>query len=352
MRKRPRQDTITLLNLLQEVKEEDIRKDADTQRYGYAWKSKRAIADLIKTAITDDYIPAIILGNVHEENQIYLIDGLQRVTYLSDFRFANYRLPKKMEESCVVYMEKQRNGNDYFKDDNGNIVMEEKEYDIADKTYDELPKELQKKFNMCQIQTVTFECETMEDLCKLIFKYNNHTPMNSRQKAFSKLINIGCYIRPIIESRFFADTIEFKKQFNGTANKLIVDALMLANHKDSWKSSYVKRGEYLDSVATKKEIELFGKHLDQLYENVNVADERIRPFFVREKNCYIFMAAYEKFLKLEKDDSEFEKFMIYFSENLSDTWKELDADRHTENISIVNGKWNEMMEGMNKFFSK
>lgn len=353
MSEKPRQETLTLFQLLQAVKDEDIRKDADTQRYGRAWKSKDSVYSLIRTVLSDGYIPDILLAQIENlNNQEYIIDGLQRITYLEDYRFYNkWKLPRKFMDSVVTYVinKKDEYGRN-LRDENGAYVKEEIEYDIAGKSYDDLPQELKKRFDMFQIHVAKFYCKTMKDANKLIEMYNNHTAMNSVQKSFTKAGDVAAYIRPIVDCGFFADTIEEKKQHNGTAIKIIFDSLVLSNHRDNWKSKFDKQCEYYNNIGTKEEIDTFAEHLDRLYENVNVVDERIKSFFAREKNAPIFLTAYERFLELNKDDSEFENFLIYFSENLTDEWKELDENRRTRDTKLVNAKYMEIIDAMNKFF--
>lgn len=350
---KPRQETLSLSQLLQQVKDEDIRTDADTQRYGYAWKSRDAKFALIRTVLSEGYIPDILLASVKSLNgQCFIVDGLQRITYLKDYRYSNnFSIPKKFPDSIVKYnANKKDEHGKLIRDKNGTLVKEEVYYDISGSSFEALPKELQKRFDTFQIHTALFYCEDMKEVAKLIEMYNNHTAMNAAQKSFSKVVDLAQYVRPIIESKFFAETIEEKKQHNGTANKIVIDSIILTNHRDNWKGKFDKQCEYFNNNSSKEEIEAFGEHLDRLYENVNVADERIKSLIASGKNTHIFLAVYERFLQLNKDDSEFEKFLIYFAEHLTDAWENLDADRHTRDTKIVVNKYLEVKEEMEKFF--
>lgn len=63
-------------------------------------------------------------------------------------------------------------------DGNGDVVWEDRTFDLTRKTYDKLPEELQKKFDEYQIETVIHEGYDMKEISKLVRRYNNHKAMN------------------------------------------------------------------------------------------------------------------------------------------------------------------------------
>lgn len=76
-------------------------------------------------------------------------------------------------------------------------------FDIKNKTYEKLPEELKKKFNEYQIEAVIHENCDPHKISKYIKRYNNHTPMNTDQKAFHYIDRFAGQIREMLDSRFF-----------------------------------------------------------------------------------------------------------------------------------------------------
>ena len=112
---RPRKQTYTLERYLQQISEDDISNDADTQR-NFVW-GKESINELIVTVLTDDYIPPIILGE-KEDSQLVIVDGGQRSFALTSFRNGNYKITSSIENSVIPYKKK-------VKDDNGKTKWED-----------------------------------------------------------------------------------------------------------------------------------------------------------------------------------------------------------------------------------
>ena len=72
---KPRKQTYTMNMYLENVKEKDIRNDADVQRL-FVWSNEQT-NELIYTVLTGDYIPPIIMGE-ESNTQKWIIDGGQR----------------------------------------------------------------------------------------------------------------------------------------------------------------------------------------------------------------------------------------------------------------------------------
>lgn len=85
-----RKQTYSLEQYLKLMQNETIRTDQECQRLSGQW-SNNMINELIATVLTDGYIPPIILGEEISNNisKLWVIDGLQRSTSLSLFRYAN-----------------------------------------------------------------------------------------------------------------------------------------------------------------------------------------------------------------------------------------------------------------------
>ena len=67
---KPRKQTYTMEMYLNKIRDKDIRNDADVQRH-FVWSNEQ-VNELIVTALTDDYIPPIILGE-NDGTQLWIV---------------------------------------------------------------------------------------------------------------------------------------------------------------------------------------------------------------------------------------------------------------------------------------
>ena len=91
-----RKQIYTLEQYLKDMKAEKIRTDQECQRRSGQW-NPNMINEFIASVLSDDYIPPIILGEETTANGItrqWIIDGLQRSSTLSLFRYGNTKCRK------------------------------------------------------------------------------------------------------------------------------------------------------------------------------------------------------------------------------------------------------------------
>ena len=234
-----RKQTYSLEQYLKQLKNENIRTDQECQRRSEQWKPNM-VSELIATVLTENYMPPVILGEetINGITKQWLIDGLQRSTSLSVFRFGNTKTTKSLDEFMITYQRKvlDENGNPE-RDRNGEIIWESVEFDIRNKTYSQLPDELKERFDGYQIETVIHQdCEATE-ISKLVRKFNNHVAMNAAQKAFTYADVFAREIREITENRFFLDvyTCSRNDRKNGTLERLVGDAVLLCSYLEQYR---------------------------------------------------------------------------------------------------------------------
>ena len=182
-----RKQTYSLDQYLKQLKAETIRTDQECQRLSGQWKPNM-IGELIATVLNDGYVPPIILGEetVNGITRQWIIDGLQRSTTLSLFRYGNTRITKSVEENLITYQRKILDEDGSPKRDaKGEIIWDTATYDIRNKTYNQLPEELRDRFDGYQIELVIHQNCEMSEISKLVRKFNNHVSMNAAQKAFT-----------------------------------------------------------------------------------------------------------------------------------------------------------------------
>ena len=234
-----RKQTFALSQYLKLMKNETIRTDQDCQRLSGQW-NQNMMNELIFTVLTDGYIPPVILGEetANGITKQYIIDGLQRSSTLSMFRYANTRITKNLDEYVVTYQRKilDEDGNPK-RDEKGEIIWEATEFDIRNKTYAQLPEELKERFDGYQIEAAIYQDCDMTELSKLVRKYNNHVAMNAAQKAFTYSDTFAGEIRNITRNRFFLDmyTCSRNDRKNGTLERIVGDMVFLSNYPDQYK---------------------------------------------------------------------------------------------------------------------
>lgn len=340
---KPRRQTYTMDMYLNKIKESDIRSDQDVQRMSGQW-DKSMINELVVTVLNEDYIPPIILGE-ESNSQLWIIDGLQRSSSLQLFRYGNYKITSTIEQPIISYRAKVKDKNGNIRiDDNGDIVWEDVEINIKNKTYDDLPEELKKKFNEYQIETVIHEGCNVKQISKFVRRYNNHTAMKPAQKAFTYIDNFARDIRSISEGSFFLDCVKFteKERINGTLERVVMETIMCMFHFDNWKKQSKQMGAYLNENASASEFETLNSNLHHLE---NMVTEDLKDIFT-SKDVFVWLTLYDKFTHLGLGDSKFIEFLMAFKESLNAkeingvNFITVDKNRSTKDKSVISRKLN------------
>ncbi len=311
---KPRKQTYTMDLFLRNIKEQDIRQDQDVQRLSDQWNNSM-MNELISTVLNDGYIPPIILGQ-EENSQMWIVDGLQRGTTLMRFRYGNYKISASVEEPLVTYRAKCRDAEgEVMMDGNGDIVWEDKQFDIRHKTYDRLPEELKKRFSEYQVETVVHEGYSMAEISKLVRRYNFHKSMNASQRMFTHVDNYARKIREILKKRFFVECTGYTKaeRKNGTLERIIMETVMCMFHMDNWRKS-AQLGEYINENASMEE---FGTLESLMSRLEDIMTEDLYGIFT-SKDSFIWFTLFHRFTQLGYDDGRFAEFLTYFKETTED----------------------------------
>lgn len=356
-----RKQTFTLEQYLKDMKAEKIRTDQECQRLSGQW-NPNMVNELIASVLTDDYIPPIILGEETTSNGItrqWIIDGLQRSSTLSLFRYGNTRITKNLDEYMVTYQRKATDENGNIKrDEQGEIIWENVDFDIRNKTYEQLPEELKEIFNGYQMEVVIHQnCDTTE-ISKLVRKLNNCKPMNQAQRAFTYIDAFAREIREIADNRFFKDmySCNNKDRINGTFERAIGDMVILCEYPSRYRKDTKVGFKWLNENATILDFENLNDLLTRLTESTEITSE-IRELFNR-KNGYIFVATFKAFTELGREDKEFGEFLHWLITEGKDTeingktWTELDVDRSTRDSGTVHGKLDYLTALINQYFTE
>lgn len=358
MARKPRRQTYPLETYLKKMANESIRSDQDVQRLSGQWDNNM-VNELMVTVLKDDYIPPIILGEEQREDttQLWIIEGLQRSTSLSRFRYGNYKITSSVEDYMIEYQREVVDENGEVKRDaEGNIVRELIEFDVRNKTYSGLPEELKNRFDEYQIETVIHEECTMQEMSKLVRRYNNHKSMNASQRAFTYIENFARDIRNITgEHRFFKDFDNYsqKERDNGTLERIVTEAAMAVFHLEHWQKQSKRMDTYLNEHATKEEFAVLKEYFDRLEA---VLDKKTAGLF-NSKNTFIWVALFAKFTELGEPDRRFAEFLRAFMERLhaveidGESFDAIDANRCTKDKAVVKKKLALLEKLMRQHFS-
>lgn len=345
MARKPRRQTYPLETYLKKIVNESIRSDQDVQRLSGQWDNNM-VNELMVTVLKDDYIPPIILGEEQRDDttQLWIIEGLQRSTSLSRFRYGNYKITSSVEDYMIEYQREVVDENGEVKRDaEGNIVRELIEFDVRNKTYSGLPEELKNRFDEYQIETVIHEECTMQQMSKLVRRYNNHKSMNASQRAFTYIENFARDIRNITgEHRFFKDFDNYsqKERENGTLERIVAEAVMAVFHLEHWQKQSKRMDTYLNEHASKEEFAVLKEYFDRLER---ILDKKTAGLF-NSKNTFIWMALFAKFTELGEPDRRFAEFLRAFMEELhaveveGEAFDTVDANRCTKDKAVVKKK--------------
>lgn len=355
-----RKQTYSLEQYLKLMNDETIRTDQECQRLSGQW-NPNMVNELIATVLTDNYIPPIILGEetVNGIVRQWIIDGLQRSSSLALFRYGNTKITKNLDEYIVTYQRKVKDENGNIKrDEQGEIVWESVEYDIRNKTYEQLPDELKDAFNSYQIELAIHQnCDNTE-ISKLVRKYNNHKAMNQAQRAFTYVDAFAREIREITENIFFKDmySCSRKDRINGTFERVIGDMVLLSTYPEHYRKDTKVGFKWLNENGTMADFYKLDELLTRLTESTEITTE-IRALF-NSKSAYIFVSAFKAFTEMGREDKEFNEFLQWFvnggkaTEINGKSWLELDIDRSTRDSNVVHGKLDYLVALINQYFTE
>lgn len=355
-----RKQTYSLEQYLKLIRNEKIRTDQECQRRSEQWKPNM-VSELIATVLTDNYIPPVILGEetTGKIAKQWIIDGLQRSSSLSLFRYGNIKITKNIEEYLVTYQRKILDANGTPKrDEQGDIAWESVKCDIRNKTYEQLPEELKDRFNEYQMEVVIHEdCDTAE-ISMLVRKFNNHVAMNQAQKAFTYVDAFAREIREITENRFFLDlyTCSRNDKKNGTIERVSGDMVLLCSYPEQYKKDTKMGFKWLNENGTMHDFESLNGLLTRLTASIEPTPE-IRALF-NSKNGYIFVAAFKSFTELKRKDAEFGDFLKWFvngggkMEINGKSWNMFEVNRATRDSGTVHGKLDYLVALIGQYFKE
>ena len=307
---RPRKQVYTMEQYTKNVSEGYITNDADTQR-NPAWKP--IVDGLAVTILTDDYIPPIILAE-EESGQIHIVDGGSRTAAFKMIIFGNHKIKASVENPIIPYKK-------LVKDENGKTKFEDAEFDIRNKTFEQFPKELQKKFDEYQIDTVIHENCDKEKIAMYMVRYNTRKNFTANQNKFLYVPKFAEQIRDITSREFFLNKCDIKdsEKEGGILERIAYESVMITNFLDKWNKTSNKNPLYINENATDEQ---FKKLNDNIARLENIVTDNTKLLF-NARDSFIWFTLFDKFTQTGFDDVEFGRFLNAFVDGLRN--KEVDG---------------------------
>lgn len=275
-------------------------------------------------------LPVVISEEVKKDSEcttLWLIDGVQRCTIMDSFLHDGFKISSAVEKPMVKYTVTEVDENGRKKrNKNGSPVVRTEEFDIRNKKFSQLPKELQDDFMSYEYPTIMNLNCTSEKIIYDIARMNRSRPMTGAQINWTGLSEeMAIMIKQLIQRmEFFRpenDTTNFKisDMKNGQIEKMVVEALMLIFFENDYSTNFKRNCEFLARHADIEET------TGKIYRIVSTLCEVLTPdvadLFTATKSM-LWIALFDKFQKIDKDGEEIEgscfvDFLREFKETLS-----------------------------------
>lgn len=119
-------------------------------------------------------------------------------------------------------------------DDTPNVTIEDSEYEIAGKYFDDLDEDVQQEILRFKFNIQAFEDVTDDVIEEIFFRLNNSTPLTKPQKAKPLMgVSNSVFINGILANRFFTEKCNFtKRQLIQSADLCtLLQGMMLLDNK-------------------------------------------------------------------------------------------------------------------------
>ena len=331
-RDKTKKDTYMVKTLLNMFKRKQIDKNHPLQRKPDQWTDE-AKSGLAATIIKGEDVDSIkICEQIVSDTKfiLWLIDGLQRLTVLEEYRNNAFKIGKSLEMPFVYFQREDEDGN-----------VETVKYDLRGRFFEDLPEELQDAFDSYAIDVVKHLDCSDEEVAYHIGRYNRQTSMNANQKNILPMYKVAGFIKKISEgNEFFEECGNYTEVENrkGAIDRVVTESIMTMFHLDNWTKGKTM-SKFLNENATQKEFEIFESELNRLCK---IIDKKTTGKLFNSKNSFIWFAAFHKFTRYGVDDLKFKDFLIAFQNGLhSKTFEEYDNesfDTYEDNRSTKDKK--------------
>lgn len=296
-----------------------IRKDHPLQRKPDQW-GKSEKDGLIASVIKGEDIGAVKLceQQIGQETVLWLIDGVQRISVLEEYKNGSFPLGREIEEPVIAYQQQGFAAEGRVQEEiEGEYGREIVNYDLRGKGYQDLPAELKERFERFPVEVVRHLNCSEEEIGYHIRRYNRQKPMNTAQNVMTYLDSAAKEVKRIsLHNRFFKDcgTYSAKERNNGTIERIIIESVMGMFYLKQWQKQSKRMGAYLNQHAGREEFEQLNQNLHDLEQMVRTHTE-LRVLFT-SKHSFLWFTLYHRFLKkytkAHREKEAFSAFLTAF----------------------------------------
>lgn len=319
---KPMQYSIASIN--KKIENRTIRFDHPLQRESDQW-SPSMKGNLVSDILQGNPLPEIVFAEqiINGMPVIWDLDGKQRCTNCYSYANDEFKVSRNIRRWEITYIAQIRDENDKpVLDENGFPTSEYKTFDIRNKKFSQLPKELQEKF-----LDYTFKCDQYlncdsEEIAYHIIRYNEGKAMTKAQKGITRIgEEFAMMVKSISAMPFFREMGGYKlsEAKNGTLERVVVESVMASKYLDDWKKEQEYICEYLKDNATSEDFDDFEDMVTRLE---NVMTDEVADMF-DSKDSFLWFGLFARFVKTGKDDKQFIEFMAEFIQSLHS--KEIDG---------------------------
>lgn len=348
--------TYTVATLIKKYQEYKIRFDHPGQRYSGQW-SPVTKGNFISDELQNNPFPHLIFAEeiIDGVYTIWGLDGFQRFSTCLDFSRDLFKVSPNVRRYMIPY---QKN----VVDENGNIVLSPKgipmfetcEFDIRNKKFSQLPKELQDRFMEYNFEVTQYLNCTTEEIMYHIERYNDGKPMNNAQKSVIKLGGqFAEFVKDLTRMPFFTkhDNYTPTDRTKGMMERIVIEGIMASDFLDNWKSNPQAIGTWLRNNADETSFERMEENIEILEE---IVTDDVRKLFTA-KESFIWLGVFARFRETEEENERFVDFMAEFVQSLHsveidglsyDNWY---SNRCTKDKATVKGKIEHITALMNEF---
>ena len=353
---------LSVISICLQLDARSILDNHPLQRASGQW-SKIMQSNLISDLLQGNAIPPLLLAEQYINGVAYkwLLDGKQRLvgaiySYLND----GFKISRNVERNMIEYQANEQ-------DENGNIVCDSYgipkkincEFDIRNKKFSQLPKELQERFKNYNLQiTLNLNC-TKEQIEYDIRRYNQSKPMSVAQKGVTYLgEDFTKIVKTLSAKPFFKEKGDYSpsESYNGKLDRTIIESIMSINFLDKWNKSNDVNCSYLKENAKVKQFNVLESIIDRLYD---VVTDEVNDLF-DSKNSFVWFTLFDRFTKTkigrsETEDEKFVEFLAAYKEELHSrkidgmTTEDIDYNAGTKGRVAVRKKLEHIEALMNEF---
>lgn len=334
---------ITLKQLIDRKRRGAVSCDYYRQRATCSW-TKDQVNKMLSWVCNGMPLPQIYIceKKINGSKYSYIIDGNHRVKNLE--LFINDQLVIKKngaEHTIVTYKDYITENGEKVLDEYGCAQFELKQFDIIGKYFSEFPEDIQDRIYSYNIGVTTFmEC-TDDDIAYYMRNYNNHTQMNSVDKAMTS-VHENTVIKLNLLSRhdFFRDKTAIKANTlkGGGGRRICMEVILASYFLNDWNNKFNKNVEFFDANVTDMHFANLERELDRLYEVVNEEDKKL--FMIN--NMYLYLTLFHRFTKYDIDDCKFIEFLHIFNSELID--KRINGDCYRDVLQLGGSKKRSIVE--------